>query len=464
MNNVFRITKVGENLELSEKKYDLTDGIVWHKVVLFAMPILFGILLQSLYTTVDAIIIGRFVGKEALAAIESVYTLTKLPVNFFVGLSTGATIIISQYFGAKKLEKVSKACHTAVLFAFVGGLFLSIIAIVIAPFFIDLLKVPAAIYDQALIYVIIFFSGLAASMTYNIGAGIFRALGNSKTPFYFLIIANIINIVLDIVLVAVMGFGVVGAGLATVLSQLICGVLIVIALMRTHLPCKIYFHKLRFHKICLEEFIRLGLPVGIQSTLYPVANMIIQTSINAFGVNSIAAWAVCGKLDFLVWSISDAFCMTISTFVAQNYGAGLYDRSRKGVRIGATIAVLLVGLVSIGLYFWHVPLGRLLVTDSEVIRIMSQIMILFTPLYILYVLGAVMPGAIRGTGESFKPMVITLFGSCLCRVFWILFIVPLRPSLMMVLSCYPISWAITSILYVLFYRTYVPKMKIQQFE
>ncbi|WP_246552274.1 MATE family efflux transporter [Vallitalea pronyensis] len=455
-------SKRKHNVEGNKRKYDLTEGVVWQKVVLFAMPILFGIVLQSLYATVDAIIIGRFAGKEALAAIESVYTLTKLPVNFFVGLSTGATIIISQYFGAKKLKEVSNACHTALLFAFVGGLLLSIIAVIIAPFFIKLLKVPAEIYDQALTYVIIFFSGLAASMTYNIGAGIFRALGNSKTPFYFLIIANIINIALDILLVASFGLGIVGAGLATVLSQFICGVLIVIALMRTDLPCKIYLRKIRFNRICLQEFMRLGLPVGIQSTLYPVSNMIIQTSINTFGINSIAAWAVSGKLDFLVWYVSDAFCTTISTFVAQNYGAGQYDRAKKGVVVGASIAVLLVGLVSVGLYFWHVPLGRLLVTDNDVIQILSQIMFLFAPLYVLYVLGAVMPGAIRGMGESFRPMIITLFGSCLCRVLWILFIVPFRPTLMMVLSCYPVSWGITSVLFLLFYRGYVPKLRNQE--
>lgn len=448
-------------MEIREKKYDLTEGVVWQKVVLFAMPILFGILLQSLYTTVDAIIIGRFAGKEALAAIESVYTLTKLPVNFFVGLSTGATIIISQYYGRKNLEKVSQACHTAVLFAFVGGFILSLVAIMVAPFFMAILNVPLTIRDQALTYVIIFFSGLAASMTYNIGAGIFRALGNSKTPFYFLIIANIINIGLDLLLVAGFGLGVVGAGLATILSQFICGILIVLALMRSSLPCKIDIRKLRIEGVCLKEFIKLGLPIGAQSTLYPVANMIIQTSINAFGVNSIAAWAVCGKLDFLVWFISDAFCTTISTFVAQNYGANQYDRAKKGVRVGAAIAVLLVALVGAGLYYWHVPLARLLVTDGEVIRIVSEIMIFFAPLYVLYVLGAVMPGAIRGSGESFKPMVITLFGSCAVRVLWIFFIVPFRPTLMMVLSCYPVSWAITSLLYLLFYRSYVPKLQRQ---
>ncbi|ABR48217.1 MATE efflux family protein [Alkaliphilus metalliredigens QYMF] len=438
-------------MELSERKYDLTEGVVWQRVLMFAMPILFGILLQSLYTTVDAIIIGRFAGKEALAAIESVYTLTKLPVNFFVGISSGATIIISQYFGAKKMEKLSNACHTAIIFALIGGFVLSIIAIFISPFFINLLKVPKGIYDDALIYVIIFFSGMAASMTYNIGAGIFRAVGNSKTPFYFLIIANIINIALDLLFIAVFDLGVVGAGLATVISQFLCAILVVISLIRTELPCKIYLRKIRLHKLHVEEFIKLGLPVGIQSTLYPISNMIIQTRINSFGINSIAAWAVCGKLDFLVWYISDAFCTTISTFVAQNYGAQKYDRATKGVRVGAIISLLLVSLVSCILYIWNVPLGRLLIEDSDVIAITSEIMHFLAPLYVLYVLGAVLPGAIRGTGESVKPMFITLFGSCFSRILWILFVVPFHPTLMMVLSCYPVSWAITSLLYLIFY-------------
>lgn len=449
-------------MELSKRKYDLTEGIVWQKVLLFAMPILFGILLQSLYTTVDAIIIGRFAGKEALAAIESVYTLTKLPVNFFVGLSSGATIIISQYYGAKKMDSVSIACHTAILFALVGGLLLSVMTIMFSPLGIKLLKVPDAISNEALNYVNIYFAGLAASMTYNIGAGIFRALGNSKTPFYFLIVANIINITLDIVFVAVLKLGVVGAATATVISQTICGVLIVIALMRTDLPCKISLKKVKFYKQYLEEFIKLGLPIGVQSTLFPIANTIIQTSINSFGVNSIAAWAICGKLDFLIWFISDAFSTTISTFVAQNYGAQKYDRASKGVRVGLFMAIVLIVIVSGILYRWHVPLGRLLVQDDNVIVIASQIMIFFAPLYILYVVGAVLPGAIRGTGETVKPMFITLFGSCVCRVLWILFVVPLNPTLMTVLSCYPVSWAITSFLYLVFYNNYIPKLKNQE--
>ncbi len=361
------------------------------------------------------------------------------------------------------MEKVSEACHTAIIFALVGGFFLSIVAILIAPYFIKILKVPTSISGDAYKYVVIFFGGMAASMTYNIGAGIFRALGNSKTPFYFLIITNILNIALDLLLVASFGLGVVGAGLATVISQFLCGILIILALMKTKLPCKIYLRKIKFHKVQVEAFLKLGLPVGVQSTLYPIANTFIQTSINSFGVNSIAAWAICGKLDFLVWYIASAFCTTISTFVAQNYGAKQYDRATKGVRVGAIIALSLVSIVGCALYFWHVPLSRFLVEDVEVIEIVSQIMYLIAPLYILYVLGAVLPGAIRGTGESVKPMFITLFGSCVSRILWIVFAVPFHPTLMMVLTCYPISWGITSLAYLVFYINYVPKIKSAEY-
>jgi len=441
-----------------DQKYDLTEGSVSKKIIIFAFPILLGILLQSLYTTVDAVIIGRVAGKEALAAIEAVYTLINLPVKFFLGLSTGATIIISQYFGAKKLKEVSNASHTAMIFAFVGGLILSVIAAIFLPFVINLLKIPSAIYDKAYAYALIFFAGMSASMTYNIGAGIYRALGNSKTPFYFLIIANILNIALDFLFVAIFKMGVIGAGIATVIAQFICGILIVISLMRTNLPCKIFINKIKFHKLHLLEFFKLGLPVGIQYTLYPLSNMIVQTSINSFGVNSIAAWAICGKLDFLIWFISDAFATTVSTFVAQNYGANQYDRAKKGVRISALMSLGLIALISTVLYFWNVSLAHILVSDNEVIVIASQIFKLIAPLYIFYVLGTVLPGAIRGMGESFRPMITTLFGSCVCRVLWVLFIVPMYPTLLVVLTCYPVSWAITSIIYIIYYKIFIFKI------
>lgn len=445
-------------MEYAQKGLDLTEGSIRRKIVIFALPILVGSLLQQLYITVDAIIIGQFAGKNALAAIDAVYNLIKLPVNFFTGVSSGATIIISQYYGAKERERVSNASHTALLFAFSGGLLLSILGILFAPFCLELLQVPDDIYQDALSYVRIYFGGMAASMTYNIGAGTFRAVGNSKTPLYFLIAANITNVVLDVLFIAVFRWGIAGAALTTVLSQILSAFLVTMALVKTDLPCKIHLTKLRFHKAYLVEIIRLGLPVGIQTTLYPLANMMIQSNINVFGTNSIAAWAVCGKLDFLIWLITDSLCTTISTFVAQNYGARKYERAKEGVRIGTILSIILVAAIGVILYFWNVPLGYLFVDDSEVIAISARIMSILAPLYVIYVFGGVLPGAIRGTGETVKPMILTLVGSCVSRILWIVIVVPLHPTLMTVLICYPVSWGITSIIYLAFYHRYMKNL------
>ena len=225
------------------KNVNLTEGKIWKVILRFILPIFLGTLFQSLYNTIDAIIVGRFAGKEAVAAIESVLNFHRLPISFFVGLSSGATIIISQYFGANKKEEVSKASHTAILFAMFGGLLLSILSCVFSPFFIKLIKVPEEILWQAQIYTIICFSGIVASMIYNIGSGILRALGDSRTPFYILIVSNILNIALDLILVKVFKLGVIGVGVATLISEIVSAILIFIMLIKTNLDCKIYIKK-----------------------------------------------------------------------------------------------------------------------------------------------------------------------------------------------------------------------------
>lgn len=433
------------------QKYYLTQGNTWKIMLQFAMPIFLGTLFQSLYTTADAIIIGRFAGKEALAAIESVFTLTKMPINFFAGLASGATIIISQYYGAKKNKEVSDASHNAMLFAFAGGAVLTVIGCIASPFAIKAIHVPDEIVKTAQHYILIYFSGIVASMLYNMGAGILRALGNSKTPFYILIAANIVNILLDLIFVVLLRSGVVGAAIATVLSQCLSAVLVVASLTKTKLPCNIRFKNLRFYKIHVLEIFKLGLPIGTQSALYPLSNTIVQRGINDIGVDSIAAWAVCGKLDFLIWAISDAFCVSVSTFVAQNYGAQKYRRARRGVRAGLIMALTAIATVSWILYFQNEVFARFLVDDEHVISIVSQIMHFIAPLYLIYVFCDVLPGAIRGTGDTFRPMIITLLGTCISRVLWVLFIVPFNPTLITVLACYPISWGITAFIYIVYY-------------
>ena len=430
------------------KNLNLTEGKIWKVMLRFVLPIFLGTLFQSLYNTIDAIIVGRFAGKEALAAIESVLNFHRLPVSFFVGFSSGATIIISQYFGANKKDEVSKASHTAILFAMLGGLLLSILSCISSPFFVKLIKVPEEILYQAQIYTIICFSGIVFSMVYNIGSGILRALGDSKTPFYILIVANILNIILDLILVIVFKLGVIGVGFATLISQIVSAILIFIILLKTKLDCKIYINKIRFYKKYMKEIFKLGLPIGIQSVLYPISNTIIQSSINTFGVNSIAAWAISGKLDFLIWTVSDAFSIAISTFVAQNYGAEKHQRARDGIKVALIMSMIAIFVISFTLYLYNKPLAYFLIDDKNIVDLTSKIIKLIAPLYFIYVIGDVLSGAIRGIGDTFNPMIINIFGICVCRVLWIFFIVPLNPTFFMVLYGFIVSWIITATMYI----------------
>ena len=437
-------------MDISLKNNNLIEGKVWKVMLKFVLPIFLGTLFQSLYTTIDAIIIGRFAGKDAFAAIESVLNFQRLPITFFIGLSSGATIIISQYFGANKKEDVSKASHTAILFAIVGGLLLSVLSCILSPFFIRLIKVPEEIFYQAQIYTIICFSGIVASMIYNIGSGILRALGDSKTPFYILIVSNILNIILDLILVVVFNLGVIGVGMATLIAQIASAILIFIILLRTKLDCKIYINKIRFYKKYLKEIFRLGLPIGVQSVLYPISNTIIQSSINTFGVNSIAAWAISGKLDFLIWTVSDAFSVAISTFVAQNYGAKKHQRARDGIKIAISMSMVAIFVISFILYFYNKPLAYFLIKNKNIVDLTSEVIHLIAPLYFMYVIGDVLSGAIKGTGNTLHPMVINIFGICICRILWIFLIVPLNPTFFMVLYGFIVSWIITALMYIVY--------------
>ncbi|MFA3904784.1 MATE family efflux transporter [Fusobacterium nucleatum] len=437
-------------MDISLKNNNLTKGKIWKVMLKFVLPIFLGTLFQSLYNTIDVIIVGKFAGKEAVAAIESVLNFQRLPITFFVGLSSGATIIISQYFGANKKEDVSKASHTAILFAMLGGLLLSILSCVFSPFFIKLIKVPEEIFYQAQIYTIICFIGIVASMTYNIGSGILRALGDSKTPFYILIVSNILNIVLDLILVIVFNLGVIGVGMATLISEIVSAILIFIMLIKTNLDCKIYINKLYFYKKYVKEIFRLGLPIGIQSVLYPISNTIIQSSINTFGVNSIAAWAISGKLDFLIWTVSDAFSIAVSTFVAQNYGAKKHQRARDGIKVALSMSMVAIFIISFTLYFYNKPLAYFLIDDKEVVDLTSEVIHLIAPLYFMYVIGDVLSGAIKGIGNTLHPMIINIFGICICRILWVFLIVPLNPTFFMVLYGFIVSWIITALMYIVY--------------
>jgi putative MATE family efflux protein len=299
-------------------------------------------------------------------------------------------------------------------------------------------------------------------MLYNIGAGILRALGDSKTPFYFLLVSGAVNVVLDFLFVGLFHWSVAGAALATVLAQSVSAALALGALIKispTNEDWRLRPSKISFHRSVLKSIFAIGLPIGLQSSLYPIANMMIQASINSTGTDNIAAWALCGKLDFLIWLAVDSLAAAISTFVAQNYGAKQYERARKGVRRGLEMTLGIVAVVSAVLFFGCEPLGKLFLhrADYDIIPLMGKFMRFLSPLYIFYVFGEVFSGAVRGTGETFRPMLLTLLGTCASRILWILLIVPHNRTMRVIIASYPVSWLLTSIFFAVFYRKFKQK-------
>ena len=429
-----------------QQKSELTEGLIWKTLLVFTLPILAGNFFQHLYTTADAVIIGRFTGKEGLAAIDSVFSLLKLPVNLFSGLSAGSSILISQLYGAKKYGELSKTIHTALILTFIIGTFLSVTGVLLSPALLVMMGVPSDIFGATLIYVRIYFGGMLISLFYNIAAGILRAMGNAQTPFYALVVSSGINIVLDILFIGVFKWGIAGAAFATVLAQLCSAVILFLTLSKKGSLCPLHISQLKLHGAAAVTIAKLGVPIGLQSVLFPIANMIIQARVNGTGTEHIAAWALCGKLDFLIWISLEAMTTAVSTFVAQNYGAEKYDRVRTGIRSGLWMGVAVIGILSAALYFWSVPLGKLFISaeDYSILIITKRLMHLMAPFYTVFVVAEIFSAAMYGTGETFKPMIITLLGICIFRILWIWCIVPYYPSIDVIVWAFPASWILTS--------------------
>ena len=307
----------------------ITEGVIWKQLLSFFFPILLGSFLQQLYNTVDAVIVGQFVGKEALAAVGgSTNYLISLLVTFFVGLSSGATVIISQFFGAKKPEETSQAVHTAAAVALSGGALFMAVGLIISPFALEALGTPEDVMPHALIYMQIYFAGMIFNFTYNIGAGVLRAVGDSRNPLYFLIVCVVVNLILDLLFVAVLDMGVMGAALATILAQAISAALVVRSLMRTTDIYHLYPRKIRFHKSIFFDIIKIGFPAGLQSVMYNVSNLVVQACVNGFGTDIMASWTAFSKVDAMFYVVMGAYGVAVTTFSGQNFGAAKYHRIR----------------------------------------------------------------------------------------------------------------------------------------
>lgn len=430
---------------------DLTHGVIWKQIIAFFLPLFLGSLFQEFYSVADAIIIGHFAGKRALASIEATAALCRMFINFFVGVSSGATVIIAQYFGARRDEDLQKAIHTAMAFAISAGLGLSVICSAAAPALLRIMNIPAEIWDMSVTYSRVYFAGSMVSLVYNMGTGILRALGDSKTPFRYLVVSCFINIILDCLFVIVFKADVLGVALATVIAQTVSAVLVTRKLAGLSESCALHLRKIGFNKIQLGKIMRIGLPIGLQGLAYSITNIIIQSKLNIFGTDVIAAWGVYSRMDALMWISMEGFGISSCTFVAQNYGAGNSERVRKSIKSNLVVSLLFSSLYSALLMPACKHIARIFINDQEVIRICCEMVFIITPFYAAYCFTEILSGAVRGTGESTKPMLIILFGICVLRLIWIYGV--LRDSMKMqtLIAVYPITWIITSLMFVVYY-------------
>lgn len=435
-----------------DEMHDLTKGSILGKLTRFFFPILFGMLFFQLYNTVDAIVVGRCLGPAALAAVGgSPAVITNLVIGFFTGLGTGATVVISQYYGAHDDRALSRAVHTILCFCMFAGLLLSGLGWLSAAWSLRLVKTPADILEDSTAYLRLYYLGATGMLIFNIGSGILRAVGDSRWPLVFLGVCCVLNIVLDLLFVAVLPWGVAGAAWATVISLTFSAVLLLVHLGRQQGPWRFRVKELRIYPVSLRRILYLGVPAAVQGSMYSLSNIIIQAAVNNFGTVTVAAWTALGKFDALYWVTSNAMGTALCTFVGQNFGAGQYERMRRGVKQWLLTDIAVTAAMSVILLSLSPWMLRMFSADAEVIALARKMMWYFAPFYVVWVFIDILSNALRGAGDSFWPMVISLMGVCLLRVLWIVLVVPHWNTIAGVSFSYPFTWGVTALTYLIYY-------------
>ena len=441
-------------------KNGILEGVIWKQLLLFFFPIMIGSFFQQLYNTADALILGRVVGKEALAAVGgSAALISGLVVNFFMGLTSGAGIIASQMLGAGNKKRLNDSIHTIYAFSIVGSIFFSIVGIAASPALLRMMNTAPELMEDSIVYLQIYFGGSLFIFIYNTGSSILRALGDSKRPLYYLIVCCIINIVLDIIMVSVFHMGVAGVAIATVVAQAVSAVLVTQALMREKELCEFSLRKIRMNGELLKSELFLGFPSGVQASMYNLSNMLVQSSINSFGTDTTAAWAAYGKIDAIFWMMTGALGIAITTFVGQNYGAGKMDRVKKSVKVCLWMNLVIALVMGVLLVVARVPLFGFFCDDAAVVEIGARMMCVITPFYFTYVFTEILSGALRGMGDVVVPMLITVVGVCIVRVSWILITTKVCPIMEVIIFNYPVTWMISSLLFIFYYNYRIKKIE-----
>lgn len=439
-------------------KNQITEGVIWKQLLFFFFPILLGTLFQQLYNTADTVVVGRFVGTQALAAVGgSTGQIVNLIVNFFVGLASGATVIVARYYGARDRIKLNNALHTAIALSIVGSIVTGIAGILLTPSLLKMMNTPADVIEGSTMYLRIYFAGIIFVFVYNIGSGILRAVGDSKRPLYFLIVCCFLNIFLDILFVVYLKLGVKGAAFATVISQAVSALLVILSLTKSVDIYRLRANKIRFYKSLLIAIITIGLPAGLQSVMYGISNIIIQTSLNSLGTETVAAHTAFAKIDAIYWMISGAFSVSIITFIGQNYGARKFDRMKKSIKVCLLMDLIASLLLTTVMLLAGPYLLRLFTSDQEVIEIGMQIIHIIAPSYALFIFIEILSSSLRGMGNVVVPMLMTCGGVCVLRILWIFIFVRTHLSVTTILMSYPISWGFTAVLFIIYFMFYQKK-------
>ena len=429
----------------------LTEGPIGRKILAFAFPLFLGNLFQQLYNTADSLIVGNFIGSDALAAVSSSGSLIFLVVGFFNGISVGAGVVIARFFGARDKDGVERSVHTTVAFGLAAGVLLTVIGILFTPFILRLMGTPADVLPSSILYFRIYFCGSLAFVMYNICVGILQSVGDSKHPLYYLIFSSVVNVVLDLLFVAVLHLGVGSAALATVISQFLSAGLCFLRLTHIQEEYRIVIRRIRFDLPMLKQVIQNGLPTGLQNSIIAFANVVVQSNINAFGKMAVAGCGSYSKIEGFGFLPINCFTMALTTFISQNLGARQYDRAKKGARFGILCSISIAELVGILIYLFSPALIALFNDDPQVVAYGVTQARTVTLFYFLLAYSHCLAAIFRGAGRSAVPMTVMLVCWCIIRVTYITIIVKFVPVINVIFWAYPLTWSLSSIIFTIYF-------------
>lgn len=439
----------------AQTKNLLTEGPIWKRIIAFAIPLFLGNLFQQFYNTADSLIVGNFLGGDALAAVSSTGSLIFLTVGFFNGIAIGAGVIIARYYGARQIDELQRAIHTAIAFGILCGLLLTAIGILAAPVLLVWMKTPADVLPNSVLYFRIYYMGSLAFVLYNYFVGILQSVGDSRHPLYYLILSSLVNITLDLLFIGVFHLGVGAAAAATIISQFLSAILCLYRLMKkSPREYTVSLKKIRLDPFMLRQIIGAGLPAGLQNSIISIANVFVQSNINVFGKMAVAGCGSYSRIEGFAFLPISCFSMALTTFISQNLGAKKYDRAKKGARFSIVCCLVLAELIGLGIYATIPVLISAFNGEPEIIAFGVRQARTVTPFFFLVAYSHCMAGLLRGAGKSAVPMYIMMVCWCLIRVTYISIIVRFIPSINVIFLAYPLTWTLSSALFLLCYLKY----------